>query len=371
MTTKKLRLVSTAFKTGLICLLLTIGSVAVAQPTSPRWTAQRAQEWYAKQPWFCGFNYIPSNAINYTAMWDKTSFSPDLIQKELVLAAKTGFNCVRVVLQYAVYADDPAYFKKTFDQFLAICQRNNIRVMPIFFDDCVFGTVMNPQIGKQPEPLVGWYAWAWSPSPGHTMVADPAYHPKLETYVTDMLTTFRDDARIFIWDLYNEPTNGGLGKTSLPLLRKTFAWARAVNPSQPISVGHWVRNNPELYQLIAANSDVLTFHCYDDLSKLTGFVTELKKENRPLICTEWLNRARQSVPETVLPFFQQERIGSMHWGFVNGKTQTDLPWGHRPGDPAPTVWQHDLYHADFTPYRPTELSLFKEEIQKPVAPVAR
>ena len=50
-------------------------------------------------------------------MWDKTSFSPDLIQQELALAAQTGFNCVRVVLQHAVYADDPAYFKKTLPSF--------------------------------------------------------------------------------------------------------------------------------------------------------------------------------------------------------------------------------------------------------------
>lgn len=352
-------------KKCIICLLLLINvcTLSSAQSTTPRWTAQRARDWYAKQPWFCGFNYIPSNAINYTAMWDKTSFSPELMQKELSLAAQTGFNCVRVVLQYAVYADDPAYFKKTFAQFLAICQQNRIRVMPIFFDDCVFGTVSNPQIGRQPEPLVGWYAWAWSPSPGHTMVADPAYHPQLETYVTDLLTTFRDDPRIFIWDLYNEPTNGGLGKTSLGLLRKVFAWARAVDPSQPITVGHWIRNNPVLRQEIMTNSDVITFHCYDDLPKLTDFVNELKKENRPMICTEWLNRSQQSVPETILPYFQQERIGCLHWGLVNGKTQTHLPWGHRPGDPEPTVWQHDLYHTDFSPYRPTELDLFKEMIE--------
>ncbi len=349
----------------LAILLLWVSSVSTfAQSTSPRWTPKQAQDWSAKQPWFCGFNYIPSNAINYTAMWDKTSFSPELIDKELSLAAKTGFNCVRVVLQHAVYADDPAYFKKTFDQFLEICQRNGIRAMPIFFDDCVFGTVMNPTIGRQPEPLIGWYAWAWSPSPGHTMVADPQYHPQLETYVKDLLTTFRDDQRIFLWDLYNEPTNGGLGRTSLPLLRKVFAWAREVAPSQPISVAHWTNGNAEMTQIINENSDVTTFHNYDDIAKLTTYVQELKKSGRPLICTEWLNRPKKSIPETVLPFFQKERIGSMHWGFINGKTQTELPWGHRPGDPAPTVWQHDLYHTDFTPYRPEELQIFKEEIAR-------
>ena len=354
-----------------LLLLLFAGQHTIAQSVTPRWTAKQAQDWYAKQPWLCGFNYIPANAINYTAMWDKTSFSPDLIQQELALAAQTGFNCVRVVLQHAVYADDPAYFKKTFGQFLAICQRNNIRVMPIFFDDCVFGTVMNPRIGKQPEPLAGWYAWAWSPSPGHTMVADPAYHAQLETYVTDLMTTFRDDPRIVVWDLYNEPTNGGLGKVSLPLLGKVFGWARRVNPSQPITVGHWVQNNPALNALTAANSDVVTFHSYDDLPKLMAYVTELGQAQRPLICTEWLNRSRNSVPETILPYFRKQNIGSMHWGLVNGKTQTNLPWGHRPGDPEPTVWQHDLYRPDRTPYRPAELDLFRTLINQRPAPATR
>ncbi|WP_288426147.1 cellulase family glycosylhydrolase [uncultured Spirosoma sp.] len=346
-------------------------TVTRAQPVSPRWTAERARDWYARQPWFCGFNYIPSNAINYTAMWDKTSFSPKLIQQELALAARTGFNCVRVVLQHAVYADDPAYFKRTFAQFLSICQQHGMRVMPTFFDDCVFGTVCNPHLGPQPEPLAGWYAWAWSPSPGHTMVADPAYHAGLARYVTDILTTFRDDPRIFIWDLYNEPTNGGLGRTSLPLLRKVFAWARAVDPSQPVTVGHWERSNAALRQEISANSDIVTFHCYDRLAGLTELVDDLKQANRPLLCTEWLNRSQQSTPETILPYFQRERIGCLHWGLVNGKTQTHLPWGHRPGDPEPTVWQHDLYHADFTPYRPAELRLFNELITQSAATTKR
>ncbi|MDR1581990.1 MAG: hypothetical protein LBS55_01825, partial [Prevotellaceae bacterium] len=77
---------------------------------SARWTVERANQWYKAAGWFNGVNYIPSDAINYTAMWDKTSFNPKLIDKELALAEELGFNCVRVVLQHAVYADDPKYF---------------------------------------------------------------------------------------------------------------------------------------------------------------------------------------------------------------------------------------------------------------------
>jgi hypothetical protein len=44
------------------------------------------------------------------------------------------------------------------------------------------------------------------------------------------------------------------------------------------------------------------------------------------------------------------------------KTQTDLPWGHRPGDPVPKIWQHDLYHGDFTAYDASEIETLKKYI---------
>ena len=86
----------------------------------------------------------------YTAMWDKTSFSPEVMERELALAEETGLNCARVVLQYAVYAENPKHFIKAFDKFLEICDRHRIKAMPIFFDDCVFGANADPVTGPQP-----------------------------------------------------------------------------------------------------------------------------------------------------------------------------------------------------------------------------
>ncbi len=328
-----------------------------------RWTTQQAQAWYEKQAWICGFNYIPANAINYTAMWDKSSFSPEVIDKELTKAEETGFNTVRVVLQYLVWKDDPAYFKKTFSEFLAICDKHHIKVMPTFFDDCVFGEETDPVLGAQREPREGWYAWAWSPSPGHSRVTDPSTYPSLGKYVKDILNTYKDDERILIWDLYNEPTNGGLGDKSLPLVHKVFEWASEVNTSQPVTIGYW-NGDEALNEIIFANSDVISFHSYDDAAGLKEKISYLKEQKRPMICTEWLNRPRKSTVEDILPIFFQERIGALHWGFINGMTQTHLPWGHRPGDPAPEVWQHDLYTSDLAAYRPKELQLFSQYIEK-------
>ena len=32
------------------------------------WSVEQALDWGKKNPWYCGVNYIPANAINYTAM---------------------------------------------------------------------------------------------------------------------------------------------------------------------------------------------------------------------------------------------------------------------------------------------------------------
>lgn len=332
-----------------------------AQDSTLRWSEQRANDWYKQQPWLCGFNYIPAYAINYTAMWDKTSFDPVAIDKELALAEQSGMNVLRAVLQYAVYADDPTYFLQTLDAFAAICDKHHIKFVPSLFDDCSFGITSDPKVGKQPEPLKGWYAWAWSPSPGHSMVIDSTTHPKLEVYVKAVMDHFKNDQRILFWDLYNEPTNGGLGSASFPLLKKVITWARTVNPSQPLTIDVFDKNQ-RLNDIVFAHSDIITFHNYENKDALLNQIRELKKHNRPVICTEWMNRPFKSTIATNLQVFYDENVGCMLWGLVNGKTQTELPWGHRPGDPEPKVWQHDLYRGDFTAYDASEIETLKKYI---------
>ncbi|MDR2850092.1 MAG: glycoside hydrolase family 5 protein [Verrucomicrobiota bacterium] len=331
-----------------------------AADTGARWTEERANAWYQSLGWMNGVNYIPSDAINYTAMWDKTSFNPDLIDKELALAQGVGFNCVRVFFQYLVYADDPQYFLDTLDKFLTICQRRGIRVMPCFFDDCAFGSDKDPVLGKQTEPVIGWYSWGWMPSPGHTMVKDSNTHPLLEKYVKAVLGRFGNDPRILIWDLYNEPTNGGLGARSLPLLKSLFAWAREMKPSQPLTTAVW-NGNKELNAFLIENSDVISFHCYGTREKTAKEIQQLRQHNRPVICTEWMNRPVQSTVESVMPLLKEERVGSVLWGLVNGKTQTHLTWGFRPEKlPYNGPWQHDLFRGDFTPYDVREIEWIKQ-----------
>jgi hypothetical protein len=58
--------------------------------------------------------------------------------------------------------------------------------------------------------------------------------------------------------------------------------------------------------------------------------------------------------------FVENKVGWYQWGLVAGRTQTYYHWGSKPGTPPPTIWQHDLLHADGTPYDPGEIELLRK-----------
>ena len=328
---------------------------------------EKARAWYDAQPLPLGFNHIPANSISYTEMFMGYCFDPAFIEKEMRLAQSAGFNCARLVLPFIVWENEPDAFKKRLGTYLGICADCGVKIMPTLFDDCGFGDQVNPVFGRQPDVIPGWYANGWTPSPGHDIVRDSAQWRRLELYVKDIIGTFKDDPRVWIWDLYNEPTNGvnigafyqQLGDVSLPLVENVFAWAREVNPTQPLTLGVW-NDNEKLNKIALDNSDIITFHCYDKPEGLRTRITELKARSngRPLICTEWMSRGYGSTVAGCLPVFRRENVGTMHWGLVNGKTQTHLGWRHLPGQPVSDIWQHDLFHPDHTPYDPEEIRMF-------------
>jgi hypothetical protein len=63
------------------------------------WTAERANAWYAKQPWLVGSNFVPSTAINQLEMWQAETFDLNTIDRELGWAQSLGMNTMRVFLE--------------------------------------------------------------------------------------------------------------------------------------------------------------------------------------------------------------------------------------------------------------------------------
>jgi len=76
------------------CLLLT----PLASAARDLWTPAQASEWYARQSWMVGANYIPASATNQLEMWQAETFDPERIDRELGWAESVGMNTVRVFL---------------------------------------------------------------------------------------------------------------------------------------------------------------------------------------------------------------------------------------------------------------------------------
>lgn len=327
-----------------------------------RWSSAKVWEWYNSILWIKGFNYVPSNAVNSTEMWQEETFSPELIDRELKLARETGFNACRVFLQYIVWKDDPIAYLNRFDKFLEIASLNGLSVMPILFDDCAFAN-KPPYLGVQDAPIPGVANSGWTASPGSELALNPSEMPSLKQYLQDFICRYAADDRILIWDMYNEPGNCGMNDKSMPLLERAFCWAREINPTQPLTCAVWLLPYDSKCDAIClAQSDVISFHDYNDYETTEKAILQLSEYDRPILCTEWLNRPGGNRVETHLPLFKAKKIGIYNWGLINGKTQTHLSGQTMLGepDPYPSKWQHDFYHNNYEPYCVSEISFLKE-----------
>ncbi|HEX6407118.1 MAG TPA: cellulase family glycosylhydrolase [Gemmatimonadales bacterium] len=359
---------------------LFVGSVSFSAVSAqtPRWPEQRANAWYAAQPWLVGSNYVPRSAINQLEMWQEATFNPAEIDRELGWAEALGMNTMRVFLHDLLWQQDSIGFRKRIDQFLVIAARHHIHPMFVIFDS-VWDPA--PHLGPQHPPIPGVHNSGWVQSPGARALGDPGEYPRLQGYVQGLIRAYASDSRILAWDLWNEPgaaNTDSYGKDELRdkearvkvLLPQVFQWARAVNPSQPLTSGICcVETNPdgrnldELRQIQLRESDIITFHNYSWPEYFQRQVGWLKRQNRPVICTEYMARSVGSTFDALLPMAKQERVGMINWGFVAGKTQTYLPWDswqHPYVLEQPAVWFHEVLRPDGSPYRQAEVDLIRQ-----------
>jgi hypothetical protein len=322
------------------------------------WPKEQANEWYQQWGWLRGSDFIPSTAINQLEMWQAETFDTATISRELGWAESIGLNSMRVYLHHAAWEIDKEGFKNRVDQYLAIADNHGISTIFVFFDDC-----WNPvyKTGKQPNPKPGIHNSGWIRDPGDLIHQDSTLIVTLEAYVKDVLKHFGNDKRIVLWDLYNEPGNSDYKNKSMPLLQKVFQWGREVNPSQPLSVGVWNKELIDLNDFQLANSDVTTYHNYSDPAEHQKWIDSLRTYGRPLICTEYMARTRNSRFDNIMPLLKKENIGAYNWGLVAGKTNTMYAWDTpMPDGKEPKVWFHDIFRKDGTPYKKEEITVIKK-----------
>jgi Cellulase (glycosyl hydrolase family 5) len=365
---------------GVLALLILIAGstfTSGAQAQSARWPEQKANAWYAQQPWLVGSNYTPRSAINQLEMWQEATFNPAEIDQEFGWAEAMGMNTMRVFLHDLLWQQDAAGFQKRINEFLAIAARHHIRPLFVIFDSCWDPM---PVLGPQHPPIPGVHNSGWVQSPGAKALTDKQQYPRLKAYVQGLIGAFAKDDRILGWDLWNEPDGENersyaaeepKDKVALvmALLPQVFQWAREVNPTQPLTSGVWRSNLWEgkalnkIQEIQLRESDVITFHNYSWPENFKAEVVRLKTFNRPVICTEYMARSAGSTFDTILPIAKQEHVGAINWGFVAGKTQTYLPWeswAHPYILSEPPVWFHEVLRADGAPYRDAEVQLIRQ-----------
>jgi hypothetical protein len=201
--------------------------------------------------------------------------------------------------------------------------------------------------------------------------------------VQGVLERFKNDRRVLAWDLFNEPDNANINKYGVDnpdpdlapalkrdraaeLLEKTFAWAREINPSQPLTAGvwgdpRWLEEPDSVDKICLAQSDVISFHSYAGPDRTAKMVADLKGLGRPLLCTEYMARGNNSKFEGILPIFRKDKVAAYNWGLVNGKSQTIYPWDSwdRKYTAEPDPWFHDVFRKDGTPFDPKETELIR------------
>ncbi len=346
-----------------------------------KWTTEKAWAWHEAQPWLRGCNFLPSDCCNRVALWQELDFEQHLAttDREFELAARTGFNSMRVILEFIVWDEQHDGFMERFERFVATAAKHGISLMVCFANDCVVPKDENYKplkLGPQHYDLGYHGGRKNSPHSGYTHTA--GYNPVLDepetaerfyAMVTEIVAKYADDPRIVIWDLFNEPGNGNRGEVSVPHVERIFGAARAASPSQPLTTGAWrgVGNWTPAELLALELSDVISFHNYGGLDDHVLIIDELRKYNRPLFNTEWLNRMITGQVAAVFPLFYLEKIGCWNWGLVNGLSQTHEPyegmWREYEESGAAydfTKWMHDLFRINLRPYDPREIKLIKK-----------
>lgn len=350
-----------------------------------RWSKERISDWYSKEPWLRGCNFMGSDCANRIDQWQELGFEERIktADRELKLVADTGFNSVRLILEYVVWKEEHDGFMERLDRYLDTAYKYGIRSMLVLGNDCLLpfdDPNCHLHVGPQKYDI-GYHGGrkrsqhsSLNKEPGYCLLDEPESAQDFYRFVGEIIDKYKNDSRVIVWDLYNEPGNARRNEITMPHLKKFFEITREIQPMQPVTSCAWRLNGDpnqklaEVERFALDNSDITSYHNYHDYITNVKIIANLKQLERPILCTEWLGRVLHNTVEELFPLFFLEKIGCYNWGFVVGKYQTHEPWeatweSYYRGDRRDydfTKWFHDLYRMNLRPYNPKEIDIIKE-----------
>lgn len=346
-----------------------------------RWSKERIWKWYNERPWIRGCNYMSADCANRIDQWQELGFEERFAttEEEFKLMQSLGYNSIRVILEFMVWDEQHDGFLDRFERYISLAVQYGISCMVVLANDC-----MRPkglEVNRLGEQKVDWgYHGGRKLSQhgnlsgiGHHILDEPDKAPRYFEMIREIVTRYKDDERIIIWNVYNEVGNCKRNEVTLPNLKRIFEIIRRINPIQPLTCETWsmgsgeIDDLPKVQQYALEHSDIISYHNYGTYAENIQIIKKLKRFERPILNTEWLGRCLGNNVKEMFPLFYLENIGCYNWGFVAGKYQTYEPWNMlwEKYEKSPdmkcdfTKWFHDLYRPNHRPYDPKEIEIIK------------
>lgn len=274
-----------------------------------------------------GFNYQPGYASIGYEVWER--FDPEIWRTELGRGKKyfPGMNAIRFWLDTQSYFSNPERFIENLEKILQILSEIDCQAMPVLFNrwhSCGF----NNDVG-------GVYVdHFWPPSNlGLNVICGIA--EGFNGYVKDIVSRHKNDSRILMWDLCNEPQLRSIEEMTQSVKQAEYDWlshirdvVKSIEPSAPITIGALSCGDPQ--KILEPLMDVISIHPYiagngddhgcvaDWLGNIDEIVTLANKKGKPLIANEAVKGSLDDVERVrhirrSLGALAERGIGYMPW----------------------------------------------------------
>jgi hypothetical protein len=289
--------------------------------------------------WLRGFSVVPSWSARIETAWLK--YDPSRMRREIAPAKIFHANCIRLWIEYTAWIENPELITANFLDAVAAIDEAGMKVMP-----CLFNRWHDTQAdygGTYIENILHQLRTAQ----GNREIGNRIHHQR---YVRSLVEPLKDDPRILMWDLCNEPGHttalaairapdlqlgAGIERVEIEWLEVIGGTVREAGARQPITIGTMAR----LQQIEAFGhiSDVLCGHPYtrdrDELVRLIAGYKELSERlGKPFHVNETIPGGADDIARGKLAVMYDELLseagfGWMGWALSEGiavSTRRDL-----------------------------------------------
>lgn len=280
-----------------------------------------------------GFNYQPSYAYNSYEAW--RFFDKEVFDREIGLGKKyfPKMNTIRLWLSYDAFRYEEDRQAENFETALKICDKYGCKAVVCLFN-CWHDSVMDNGGIYHPMMIPGAI---WCPTEN-----------MYDSFFRKIVAAHKDDERILIWDICNEPYSFGENKEYREFiepyetnwLKRMCDMCHDTGAIQPCGISHYANSGScGFLEKTADFTDVFLIHPYyfysdadvinlaqEGFDKLLNSAKELsKKYKKPVLTTEtcWGSRndkIRGEIVKRSLLAHKKAEIGyiahALHWSYV-------------------------------------------------------